>query len=282
MKSETLLFNGKKVDEKEINFSHLKRGFLYGDGIFETMISFNKKIFRFQQHWDRMVFGAKVCNLEVPNKKLIEKLIVDNLKEGLCYIRLNLWRKRPNTISTEKEKETNFLIIIRDFKPYPEKFYKEGMVCGLSKKIRRNNYSIISKIKSLNFLENIILKIEAEKERCDDMIVLDSSGYISEGSVSNIFFVKDNFIYTPSVECGCLEGITRRVIFEISEKENIKVKEGRFKIDFLSDCDEVFLTNTLMGIMPVKEIKGYFKVKKISFTENLIKKYKEIFIKETG
>ncbi|MFN4226680.1 MAG: aminotransferase class IV [Candidatus Ratteibacteria bacterium] len=276
MKSEILLFNGKKVSEKEINFGHLRRGFLYGDGIFETMISFNKKIFRFEEHWNRMVFGAKICGLDVPNKKLIEKLIIDNLKEEFCYIRLNLWRKRPETISPENQKETNFLIIIRDFKPYPEKFYKEGIMCGISKKIKRNNLSVISKIKSLNFLENIILKIEAEKERCDDMIVLDNSGYISEGSVSNIFFVKKDVIHTPSCECGCLEGITRKVVFEICEKENIKIKEGRFKIDFLSDCDEIFLTNTLMGIMPVREIKGYFKSKNFKFSQYLTEKYLKI------
>ncbi|MCM8785997.1 MAG: aminotransferase class IV [Candidatus Omnitrophica bacterium] len=276
MKSEILLFNGKKVDEREINFSHLKRGFLYGDGIFETMISINKKIFRFDEHWNRMVYGARVCNLEVPDKKLIKKLIVDNLNKGVCYIRLNLWRKKPDKISPERQRETNFFIIIRYFKPYPEKFYKDGMVCGISEKIRKNSKSVISKIKSLNFLENVILKIEAEEESTDDMIVLDNYGYISEGSVSNIFFVKNNVIYTPSLECGCLEGITRKVVFEICEKENIKIKEGCFKIDFLNDCDEVFLTNTLMGIMPIREVKGYFKSKSFRVTQYLIKKYLKI------
>ncbi len=276
MKSEILLFNGKKVNEKELNFSYLKRGFLYGDGIFETMISFDKKIFKFQQHWNRMLFGAKVCNLKVPNKKVIEELILENLKEGFCYIRLNLWRKRPETISPEEQKETNFLIIIRDFKPYSEKFYKEGMICGISKRIRRNEKSVMCKIKSLNFLENIILKIEAKQEKCDDMIVLNTSGYISEGSVSNIFFVKNNIIYTPSCQSGCLEGITRKIVFEICERENIKIKEGWFKNDFLNDCDEVFLTNTLMGIMPVKEIKEYFKSKSFKVSQYLREKYLKI------
>lgn len=276
MKSEILLFNGKKVEREDLNYNELRRGFLYGDGIFETLISVNGKIFRFEEHWERMKFGAKICNLKIPDKNEVKELILKNLTDGSYYIRLNLWRKNPETFSPVKEKETNFLIIIRKFYPYSEKFYKEGMKCSISKSIRRNEKSVISKIKSINFLENIILKIEAEKERCDDMIVLDNSGYISEGSVANIFFVKDSIVYTPSLECGCLSGITRKIIFEICEKEKIKIKEGFFKPEFLKNCDEVFLTNTLMGIMPVKEIRKYFTAKSFSVTKYLMKKYFEI------
>jgi aminodeoxychorismate lyase len=283
MKSEIYLFNGKKVEGKEIGFNELKRGFLYGDGIFETLLAKNKKIFRFEEHWERMKKGANICNLKIPEKERVKEIILKNLKEKDkdYYIRINLWREKPEKFSPSKEKESNFLIIIKEFEPYSSKFYEDGINCIISEKVRRNEKSIISKIKSLSFIENVIVKIECEKEKCDDAIILNTSGYISEGSVSNIFFVKDDCVYTPSIECGCLEGITRKVIFEICEKNGIKVKEGFFKLEFLRKVNEVFLTNTLMGIMPVREIKNCFVVKEFRITQSLIKKYNENLRKET-
>jgi len=278
-KSEILIFNGREIDN--LNYKDLKRGFLYGDGIFETLLAKNRKIFRYEEHWKRMVKGAKICNLEIPEKEKIKEIILKNLKEKDCYIRINLWRKKPEKFSPLNERKSNFLIIIKEFEPYPSKLYKNGINCIISKKIRRNEKSIVSKIKSISFIENIIVKIECEKENCDDAIILNTSGYISEGSVSNIFFVKDDCVYTPSIESGCLEGITRKVIFEICEKNRIKIKEGFFKPEFLRSVDEVFLTNTLMGIMPVREIKNYFKSKEIKITKILIEKYIEILKKET-
>ena len=281
-KSEILIFNGKKVDDLE--YEDLKRGFLYGDGIFETLISRNFKIFRFEQHWERLEKGANICDFEMPYKERLKKLVEDILiKYRLknSYIRINLWRKKPQTFSPQKNRKTNSLVIIRKLKNYPIKFYREGMRCIISKRIRKNEKSLISQIKSFNYLENIILKIEAEKENFDDAIVLNNSGYICEGSVSNIFFVKSYKIYTPSIECGCLDGITRRILFEICKENGIEIKEGFFKLDFLKECEEVFLTNTLMEIMPVVEIKDYFRTKGFKFTKNLIEKYEQILKKET-
>jgi len=280
-KSEILIFNYKEVEE--LKYKDLKRGFLYGDGIFETLIARNIKIFRFDQHWERLEKGAYVCNFEIPCREKLKRLIgkiLDKYKFNTSYIRINLWRKKPDSFSPQKNSQTNSLIIIREFKPYPEKFYKEGIRCIVSKKIRRNEKSLISKIKSFNYLENIILKIEAERENFNDAIVLNTSDYICEGSLSNIFFIKNEKIYTPSVECGCLNGITRKILFEICKKKGIVIKEGLFKLEFLKNCDEVFLTNTLMGIMPVKEIKGYFKTKEFKITEYLIEKYNEILKEE--
>jgi aminodeoxychorismate lyase len=282
-KLEILLFNGEKIEDKDLKFRELKRGFLYGDGIFETLISNNFKIFRFDEHWQRLKFGSEICNLKLPEKIKIKNLILENLKkieEGRYYIRINLWRKFPENFSPKKNKQTNYLIIIRKLKPYPEKFYRKGIRCIVSEKIKRNEKSVISRIKSFNFLENIILKIEAEKEKCDDSIVLNSSEYISEASVANIFFVRDKKLYTPSLKCGCLAGITRKIVFEITRSEKIKIEEGFFKLNFLKKCEEIFLTNTVMGIMPVREIKGYFEAKSFETTKELIEKYKNILKKE--
>ncbi|MCM8803807.1 MAG: aminotransferase class IV [Candidatus Omnitrophica bacterium] len=284
MKSEVLLFNGRKINSTFLNFDILRRGFLYGDGIFETLISSNFKIFRYNEHWERLKKGALISNLEIPDKEEIKKLIekeIRKLELGKYYIRINLWRKKPEKFNPEKEKKSYYLIIIRKLKPYPERFYKDGIICIISNKVKRNENSVLSKIKSFNYLENIILKIECRENNSDDAIVLNTKKYISCGSVSNIFFVKDDVIYTPSIKSGCLDGITRKVVFEVCKREKIKIKEGSFKLNFLKNCDEIFLTNTLMGIMPVKKIKGYFENKKFYFTKILIKKYKEIFKEET-
>lgn len=284
MKSEILLFNGKKIEDKDLNFNKLRRGFLYGDGVFETLLTRNLKIFRYEDHWERLKKGAKICNLEIPDKEKIKELIEGELKKNKLsqsYIRINIWRKKPFYFNPENEKKTEYLIIIRKFKPYPNRFYKEGIKCMVSNKVKRNENSVLSKIKSFNYLENIILKIESKENNFEDAVVLNTDNYISCGSVSNIFFVKNKRIYTPSLECGCLEGITRKVIFEICKKEKIEIKEGFFKVDFLNDCEEVFLTNTLMGIMPIREIKGYFKSKNFEITTNLSEKYKKIFEEET-
>lgn len=281
MKSEILIFNGKRIKGQNLKFKHLKRPFLYGDGIFETMVSINKKIFRFENHWERMENGSKICNLEIPKKDEIEKIIMNNIGREKYYIRITLWRKKPETFSPENEKESSYLIIIRKFKGYPEKFYREGISCIISEKVRRNEKSQISKIKSINFIENIIMKFEAREKNVDDTIVLNTSDFISEGSVSNIFFLKKDKIYTPSINSGCLDGITRKVVIEICEKEGIEIKEGFFKKEFLKDCYEVFLTNTLMGIMPVREIKGFFKNNKFKITKFLIEKYDQILKEET-
>ncbi|MCM8772242.1 MAG: aminotransferase class IV [Candidatus Omnitrophica bacterium] len=284
MKLERLIFNGKKINSKDLDFYFLRRGFLYGDGIFETLLANNSKIFRFNQHWKRLENGSEICNLELPKREKVEKLIKKELEElgnGKYYIRINLWRSKPEKFNPGKIRKSYYLVIIRKFEPYSVKFYKEGIRCIVSEKIKRNEKSVLSKIKSLNYLENIILKIESKKENFDDAIVLNNSGYIVGGSVSNVFFVKNDIVFTPSLECGSLEGITRKVIFEICEKEKIELREGFFNLDFLKECKEVFLTNTLMGIMPVKEIRGYFKSENFKLTRVLSEKYNEIFLKET-
>lgn len=279
---EILLFNGKVVKEK-FDFKILKRGFLYGDGIFETLIAKNGKIFRFSQHLERMEKGAKICFIEFEKGKLkkeIEKTLKKfNIKEA--YMRINLWRKKPETISPEGKKESNYLVIFKRLKRYPENFYKNGLRCMISEKIKRNEFSVLSKVKSFNYLEAIIAKTEAKEKGFDEVIFLNTSNYICEASVANIFFFKNEKIYTPSLKTGCLEGITRKILFEICEKEGIEIEEGLYDLSFLNGCREVFLTNTIMGIMPVKEIDGYFKSKGFEITYFLRKKYEEILKKET-
>lgn len=282
--SEIYLLNGKVKSKKEIYFSTLKRGFLYGDGIFETLISRNFKIFRFSEHYNRLKKGAEICNLEIKSKKEIEETIQKHLKKFNIkngYIRINLWRKTGKRVIPEGKK-ANTLIIIKKYMPYPSSFYRNGIICIISKKIFRSAHSISNNLKSLNFLENILGKIEAKENGCEETIFLNTDGFITETTVSNIFFVRDNKVYTPSPECGILEGITRKTVIGICRKNKIKVVEGKFYPEILSKCSEVFLTNTLMGIMPVKSINGFFKKRKTEITDFIKSEYLKILKEETG
>jgi len=277
------LLNEKIVKGENINFSILKRGFLFGDGIFETLISKNYKIFRFSDHYERMKKGAKMCNFEIPEKDEIEKLILRNLERRRIkngYIRINLWRKKGER-SIPEGKEANTLIIIKNYKPYPSSFYEKGINCTISEKIFKNEKSLLTYIKSFNFLESIIGKQEAKEKNCDETIFLNTEKFIAEATVSNLFFVKKNKVYTPSLDCGILNGITRKIVIEICKKEKIKFEEGKFKPEFLKNCDEIFLTNTIMGIMPVRNIKDFFMKKSSEITDLIKEKYLKILEKET-
>ncbi|MCX8082758.1 MAG: aminotransferase class IV [bacterium] len=259
------ILDKKKVKEESITIPYLKRGFLYGDGIFETLRAKGSKIFMWHQHIRRLKKGAMVCGLEIPDdidsmKEEIEKLLKKHrIKDA--YIRINLWRKNPESFDPAGEKEAHILVMVRRYHPYPEKFYREGIRCIISKNYFRNEKSSLVYIKSLNYLENILARMEARREKCDDAILLNTSEYLACAAVSNLFFVKKERIYTPSLECGILKGTVRDMVFNICKRYGIKTEEGKFYPEELKDADEVFLTNTLMCLMPVKEIKGIFESK---------------------
>ncbi len=283
MPQKIYLFNWEIEQEKDISLSFLERGFLFGDGIFETIISRNYCLFRFSQHYERMKKGAEICNFQITKKNVIEKSIVKCLKKfGIKngYIRINIWRQKGEGINPEGT-ETNSLVIIKNFVSYPLSFYEQGMNCIISKKIIRNENSPLTRIKSLNFLENVIGKIEAKENNCDETIFLNNKKFLTEATVSNVFLVQKDKVYTPSLICGILDGITRKVVIEICKENNIEIKEGEFVSEFLVDCDEVFLTNSLMNVMPVKTIRSLSKRNKSEITNFIRNEYLKILKEET-
>jgi len=282
---QKLFFNDKFVTIDKLSLLKCLRGFLYGDGIFETLRVRNYKIFRWKDHWNRLEKGLKICNFEtkediqsIQNK--IEILVRKNdLKDA--YVRVNIWRQKPIHLNPLLEKETNLLIISHKFKPYPEKFYKKGIKCLISKNFTKNAKSLLTYIKSFNYTENILAKIEARKNLCDDAILLNTKGNIAEATVSNIFFIKNGNVFTPAIKSGILPGITRKIILEICLNSGIKIKEGFFSVSDLRKADEIFLTNTIMGVMPISEIKGIFKNKNFELTYFLKEKFEKILMEET-
>jgi branched-chain amino acid aminotransferase group I len=246
--AEVVFLNGKFLLPKEAKLSILEPGFLYGWGLFETMRSYQNRIIYFDAHLERIKSSAKFCGLQLSHSRAKLKEIIKKAvrKSGFkdAYVRLTLWKSlQPTGIS----------VIVKKYKPYSIQRYKKGINLTVSC-FTQNENSFFARIKTTSRLLYELSYAEAKKKGFAGSLILNNRGYITEGSRSNIFFVKDNAVFTPSLACGCLDGITRRVIFNLAKKSNIKVYEGNFTLEDLHQAEEIFLTNSLSGVMPVVSI----------------------------
>lgn len=255
-----IFVNGKIVSKDKAKLPVFDRGFLYGDGLFETMRSYDGAVFRLNEHLVRLYNSAKIIDLHIPLTKTELKncvyrlLRINKLKDA--YIRLAVSRGEGRVgLDATTAKSANIVIIANQFHPYPDVFYKKGLSVAISS-VRRNEGSILSRIKSLNYLNNIAARMEIQKKGYDDAILLNNKREVSCGAVSNIFLVKASTLFTPSIESGVLRGITRSAIIKIAPKLGLKIREKKIKPGELFNADEVFFTNTLMEVMPVVKINN--------------------------
>lgn len=237
------------INDKLISFEKAKKIFpdkqyYWRCGIFETLRSYNGKIFKLEEHIERFFESAKSCGLQINKNKIeIKKILYKTLKANKlkdAYIRLSF-------------NSGYFVVIAKEFKRYEDNLYKLG-VKVITSTYRRENY-FTYRMKSANFLESILGKTNANKEYFE-IIFLNKEGYITEGTVSNIFIVKNNILITPPTFLGILEGITRNTVIEIAKKIKIKFMENIITLHNLYNADECFLTNTSLEIMPVVNIDG--------------------------
>ncbi|NQT06372.1 MAG: branched-chain-amino-acid transaminase [Candidatus Omnitrophica bacterium] len=253
-----IFVNNRIVDEKKASISIFDRGFLYGDGIFETMRSYNGRVLALDRHLDRLYSSAKVIDLKIKLgresiKKQIYKLIrINGLKDA--YIRLAATRGEGRVgLNAVTAKSSSVVIIVKHFTPYPAAFYEKGISLYTSS-VRRNAESPLSSIKSLNYLNNILARMDAQKRGADDALLLNTKGFVAESAVSNIFMIKRKGLITPSLNSGILPGVTREIVLSIAKKAGLKAIERKVSPRELKGADEVFLTNTLMEVMPVVKI----------------------------
>lgn len=264
-----IFLNGKFVTEKEAKISVLDPGFLYGLGLFETMRSYKNKILYLDAHLKRLQASCELIKIKLPYSSLkLKDIIRETVKINKfkdAYVRLTLWKSNP---------QTGILVLVKKYHPYPISKYKNGFSAGFSK-FRQDENSLYSRLKTSNRLIYQLSLEEAGRKGFDEAVILNHRGYIAEGSRTNIFLVKDNAIFTPAIECGCLNGITRQVIFGLAKKNQIKVYTGNFTLTDLYSADEAFLTNSLMGIMPLVSLekKKIGKGKCIRITKLLSKRY---------
>ncbi|HLB71288.1 MAG: branched-chain-amino-acid transaminase [Candidatus Methanoperedens sp.] len=255
-----IYFNGKFVPKNEARTSIYDHGFLYGDGVFEGIRAYDGRVFRLDEHLDRMYDSAKAIDLKIPlSKEEMKKAIVETLKKNNlkdAYIRPIVSRGDGDLgLDPRKCPVPNIFIITQEWGAMYGDLYEKGLT-AVTVGIRRNAPEALPpNIKSLNYLNNILAKIEANVKGGDEAIMIDVHGNISEGSGDNIFVVKNHRIFTPPA-MNNLRGITRAAAIELALKEGIEVSEVNLGFFDIYTADEVFVTGTAAEIAPVTKIDG--------------------------
>jgi len=252
--------NGKFVPKEEAKVSVFDHAFLYGDAVFEGIRAYNGRVFRLEEHIDRLYDSAKAIWLEIemPKKEMMEVVAEscrqNNLKDA--YIRLVVSRGVGDLgLDPRKCHGNSSIICIADkIALYPEEFYEKGLK-AITAATRRNYGEVLApQVKSNNYLPNIMAKIEAITAGCLEAICMSREGYVTEGTGDNIFIVKDGVLKTPHPAVGILKGVTRKAIMELAEQEGIPVEETFMNRFDVYTADEIFFTGTAAEVIPVVEV----------------------------
>ncbi|HKW86021.1 MAG TPA: aminotransferase class IV [Nitrospiraceae bacterium] len=254
-----VFLNDRFVERKEATVSVFDRGFLYGDGVYETLRAYSGRIFMLSKHLARLQRSGHLIGLDIPIPEkdwpaLLNEAISRN---GLsdAYLRITISRGEGEIgLDPSLCRHPTVVIVVLPFQPYPRHLFREGVSLTIAH-IRRNLPTALPPhVKSLNFLNNILAKREALQAGAFDALMLNADGHLAECTTSNLFFVRAGRLCTPSVACGILDGITRAVVLQIAREQGIPVEEGAYAAEALKQADECFLTNTSMEIMPVREV----------------------------
>ena len=256
-----LYLNGEFVPEEDVKISAFDHGFLYGDGIFEGIRAYDGYVFKLEEHLDRLYDSARAIRLEIPlsrdemREAILETLRVNGLKTA--YIRPIVTRGVGDLgIDPRKCARPTVLILVKDWKTlYPEELYEKGLRTIVASTRARPPESLPPSVKSLNYLTNIMAKLEAIAAGADEAIMLDVRGFVAEGTADNLFVVKKGVLYTPPVTTN-LPGITRGVILDLAREAGYPAREEYFGVAQLYTADEVFLTGTAAEVIPIVEIDG--------------------------
>jgi branched-chain amino acid aminotransferase group I len=253
---EWVFLNGRFVERGEAAVPALDRGLLYGYGLFETMRSYNGRVFRLDAHYRRLSEGAAV--LDLPPALTLDELrvAIDALLErnGLAdaYLRLTV---TAGPAPDDGGASPSVLLVARPLSGYPSALYRRGMA-AVTSATRRNEASPLSRVKSLNYLDNLLAREEARRRGADEAILLNTRGFVAEGSASNVFLAQGERLLTPGIDSGALPGITRATVIELAQEAGIACLEGEVEAAMLDDAREAFLTGSVMGVMPLTRLDG--------------------------
>ena len=253
-----IFLNDNIIPDTDGSVSTEDRGFLYGDGIYETLRSYKGNPFKLSEHLDRMRNSASLLKISFEHTNVeICEWINELIEKNRCqdaYIRITLSRGAGGgRLQMDDNIDPTTMIQVKALTPYDRNLYDEGMSLVVSD-YRRSTSCPISRHKSTNLLKSIFLKEEANKKAAHETIILNTDGHVAECVVSNIFMVSSESIVTPSLDTNILPGITRKTVLDICRDSSIPASEECFEIDRLVNSDEVFITNSLMEIMPVSKI----------------------------
>lgn len=253
--------NGKLFDKSEAKVSVFDHGLLYGDGVFEGIRVYGGKVFRLPEHIERLYDSAHHILLEIPlGREQMTQAVLDTVKANAKhdgYIRLVITRG-PGTLGLDPHKcsDPQVIIIVDDISLYPSEFYEKGLHVITASIIRNHPNALNPRIKSLNYLNNILAKIEAHRAGCQEAIMLNHNGEVAECTGDNIFLVKHGVLRTPHLVAGVLEGVTRNAILELAGTAKITVQEMALTRHDVYSADECFLTGTAAEVAPVVNCDG--------------------------
>ena len=273
--------NGKLLSGDKAKISVFDRGFLFGDSIYEVTYTEDGQILFLEEHLDRLETSANIIDLKHNYTRdfLVEQILqtLKVSKHPRAYIRLIITRGNSLiNLDPTLNTECSFIIITKALPPHPQNNFDKGLYLTISSIERNSIRSTDPRAKSGNYLNNVMALNEAKKKNADDAIMMNAAGHLTEGTTFNIWMVKENTVYTPSLKSGLLKGITRDKIIEICHENNIPLKVKSLSAnDFLS-ADEMFISSSTRGIMPVNRLDSKYygeSIKQWPLTASLISLY---------
>jgi branched-chain amino acid aminotransferase len=261
VKEAKIYIDGKFYSEANAKISVFDHGLLYGDGIFEGIRFYNGRVFRLEEHLHRLWDSARSICLEIPmtmrnmTEAVLETIRQNHLRDG--YIRLLVTRGIGNLgLNPTQCESPSVIIIAATIVLYHEDFYRKGLTIVTCATRRSNPASLNPAVKSLNYLNNVMARVEANLAGADEALMLNDAGNVAECTADNVFIAKHGQIFTPPVAAGALRGITRAVVFEIAAELGVKVRETDITRHDVFVADECFLTGTAAEIVPVVKADG--------------------------
>jgi branched-chain amino acid aminotransferase len=261
VKDAKIYIDGKFYPEASARVSVLDHGLLYGDGIFEGIRFYNGRVFRLEEHLDRLWDSARSICLEIPmtmgemTEAVLETIRQNHLRDG--YIRLLVTRGVGNLgLNPVQCKHPSVIIIAATIALYHENIYRKGLTIVTCATRRTSPAALNPAVKSLNYLNNVMARIEANLAGADEALMLNDAGLVAECTADNVFIIKRGQIFTPPITAGALRGITRSIVFEIAAELGIKIMEADITRHDVFIADECFLTGTAAEIVPVAKADG--------------------------
>jgi branched-chain amino acid aminotransferase len=278
-----IYIDGKYYDEQNAKISVFDHGLLYGDGIFEGIRAYHGRVFKLKEHIDRLFYSAKAILLSIPlsHEEMMRAVVAtcreNQIRDG--YIRLIVTRGVGGLgLNPNRCKHPSVIVIADKIQLYPVEMYERGLDIITVPTVRNLHSALNPAIKSLNYLNNILAKIEANQGGCEEAIMLNSEGYVSECTGDNVFILKAGQMFTPPLSAGALYGITRGVVIELAKQQGIAVSEPNLTRYDMFNADECFLTGTGAELIPVVKIDGRVigNGKPGPVTKSLVEKYKAL------
>jgi branched-chain amino acid aminotransferase len=278
-----IYIDGNFYDQSEAKISVFDHGLLYGDGVFEGIRFYDDRVFRFEEHIDRLWDSAKAIALELPVSKpeltaaTLETIRQNDLHNG--YVRLIVTRGVGSLgLSPDSCRRPSIIIIAATIALYPEELYHKGLTMITCATRRTSPAALNGRVKSLNYLNNIMAKLEAQHAGAGEGVMLNEQGYVAECTGDNIFVVKNGQITTPTPNSGMLNGITRGVVFELAAKMNITIREQNLSQYDIYTADECFLTGTAAEVIPAVQLDKRLIGNGLPgpITLNLVERFREL------